>query len=49
MNTTNFLNRAVSFSFAAILTVMTLAGVDTLAKQEPTAAQMARAAVTSQA
>ena len=49
MNTTNFLNRAVSFGFAAVLTVMTLAGVDTLAKQEPTAAQMARVAVTSQA
>ena len=46
---TNILHRAVSFSFAAIVTVMTLAGVDSLAKQEPSAAQMARAAVTSRA
>jgi hypothetical protein len=46
---TNILHRAVSFSFAAIVTVMTLAGVDSLAKQEPSAAQMARAAATVQA
>jgi hypothetical protein len=49
MNTTSFFHRAVSFSFAAVLTVMTLAGVDSLAKQETSAAQMARAAVTEQA
>lgn len=49
MNSTTILHRAVSFSFAAIVTVMTLAGVDSLAKQEPSAAQMARAAMTSQA
>ena len=49
MNTSTLLHRAVSFSFAALVTVMTLAGVDSLAKQEPSAAQMARAAVTSQA
>jgi hypothetical protein len=49
MNTTSFFHRAVSFSFAAVLTVMTLAGVDSLAKQETSAAQMARAAVTVQA
>ena len=48
MNTT-FFHRAVSFSFAAIVTVMTLAGVDSLAKQEPSAAQMARAAASAQA
>jgi hypothetical protein len=46
---TPLLHRAVSFSFAAIVTVMTLAAVDSLAKQEPSAAQMARAAVTTQA
>jgi hypothetical protein len=49
MNTSTLLHRAVSFSFAAIVTVMTLAGVDSLAKQEPSAAQMARAAVSAQA
>lgn len=49
MNTTSIFHRAVSFSFAAVLTVMTLAGVDSLAKQEPSAAQMARAAVSVQA
>jgi len=49
MTTTNFFNRAVSFGFAAIVTVMTLAGIDSLATQEPTAAQMARVVVTSQA
>jgi len=46
---TNILHRAVSFSFAAIVTVMTLAAVDALAKQEPSSAQMARAAATAQA
>jgi len=46
---TNIFQRAVSFSFAAIVTVMTLAGVDSLAKQEPSAALMARAAVTERA
>ncbi len=45
MNTSKLLQRAVSFSLAALVTVMTLAGVDSLAKQEPSAAQMARAAV----
>jgi hypothetical protein len=49
MNTSNILHRAASFSFAALVTVMTLAGVDSLAKQEPSAAQMARAAVSAQA
>ena len=49
MNTSNILHRAVSFSFASIVTVMTLAAVDSLAKQEPSAAQMARAAVSVQA
>jgi hypothetical protein len=49
MNTNTFFQRAVSFSFAAIVTVMTLAAVDSLAKQEPSAAQMARAAVSAQA
>ena len=49
MNTRNILHRAVSLSFAAIVTVMTLAAVDSLAKQEPSAAQMARAAVSVQA
>ncbi len=49
MNTTSILHRAVFFSFATIVTVMTLAGVDSLAKQEPSAAQMVRAAATVQA
>jgi hypothetical protein len=49
MNSSNILHRAVSFSFAALVTVMTLAGVDSLAKQEPSAAQMARAAASAQA
>jgi hypothetical protein len=49
MNTSTLFQRAVSFSFAAIVTVMTLAGVDSLARQEPSAAQMARVTVTSQA
>jgi glyceraldehyde-3-phosphate dehydrogenase/erythrose-4-phosphate dehydrogenase len=49
MNTSTILHRAVSFSFAVLVTVMTLAGVDSLAKQEPSAAQMARAAAISQA
>jgi hypothetical protein len=49
MNTSTTFHRAVSFSFAALLTVMTLAGVDALAKQEPSAAQMVRAAVSAQA
>ena len=49
MNTTNLLHRAVCFSFAAVVTLMTLAGVDSLAKQEPSAAQMARAALSTQA
>ena len=49
MNTSNLFHRAVSFSFAAIVTVMTLAGVDALAQQEPSAAQMVRAAVAAQA
>ena len=49
MNTTSLLNRAVSFSFAAIVTVMMLAGVDSLAKQEPNGALMARSAASAQA
>ena len=49
MNTTSLLHRAVFISFAAIVTVMTLAAVDSLAKQEPSAAQMARAAASAQA
>ena len=49
MNTRTLLHRAVSFSFAALVTVMMLAGVDSLARQEPSAAQMARAALSSQA
>ena len=49
MNTSTLLQRAAFFSFAAIVTVMTLAGVDSLAKQEPSAAQMARATVSTQA
>jgi hypothetical protein len=49
MNTSSLFHRTVSFSFAAVVTVMTLAGVDALAKQEPSAAQMARAAVAVQA
>ena len=49
MNTTSILQRAVCLTFAALVTVMTLAGVDSLAKQEPSAAQMARTAATVQA
>lgn len=49
MNTSSLLQRAVSFSFAALVTVMTLAGVDSLAKQEPSAAQMARTSAGAQA
>jgi hypothetical protein len=49
MNTTSLLTRAASFSFAAAVTVMMLAGVDSLAKQEPNAALMARAAASAQA
>jgi hypothetical protein len=49
MNTNTLLQRAVSFSFAALVTVITLAGVDSLAKQEPSAAQMARTAASAQA
>jgi hypothetical protein len=49
MNTSILLQRAVSFGFAALVTGMTLAGVDSLAKQEPSAAQMARTAASAQA
>jgi hypothetical protein len=49
MNSSNLFHRAASFGFAALVTVMTLAGVDSLAKQEPSAAQMARVAVSTQA
>jgi hypothetical protein len=49
MNTSTTFHRVVSFSFAALVTVMTLAGVDSLAKQEPSAAQIARAAVSAEA
>jgi hypothetical protein len=49
MNITSIFHRAVSISFAAIVTVMTLAALDSLAKQEPSAAQMARAAASVQA
>jgi hypothetical protein len=48
MNTSTILHRAVSFSFAALVTVMMLATVDSLAKQEPSAALMARAATAAQ-
>jgi hypothetical protein len=40
---TSLMHRTMSLSFAAIVTVMTLAGVDTLATQQPSAAQMAQA------
>ncbi len=46
---TSFVSRAVSFSFAVVLTVMTLAGVDGLARQEPTPALMARTVASSPA
>ncbi len=49
MSTSTLFQRAISFSFAALVTVMTLAGVDSLARQEPSAAQMARAAASAQA
>jgi hypothetical protein len=49
MNTTSILHRAVSFSFAAIVTVMTLAGVDALATQQPSPALMAHVATSAQA
>ena len=49
MNTTSIFHRVAAFSFAAIVTVMTLAGVDSLAQQEPSAAQMARAAASTPA
>jgi hypothetical protein len=45
MNTpTTLLQRAMGLSFAAVVTVMTLAGVDALATQAPSAALMAQAA-----
>jgi hypothetical protein len=49
MNTSTLLHRAVSFSFAAIVTVMTLAGVDALATQQPSPALMAHVAASAQA
>jgi hypothetical protein len=49
MNTSNLLHRAVSFSFAAIVTVMTLAGVDALATQQASPALMANVAAGAQA
>lgn len=42
--TTPLMHRAMSLSFAALVTVMTLAGVDALAtQQQPSAGQMAQA------
>ncbi len=41
---TSLTQRALSLSFAAIVTLMTLAGVDALATQQPSAALMAHAA-----
>ena len=49
MNTTSILHRAVSLGFAAIVTVMTLAGVDALAMQQPSPALMAHVAASAQA
>jgi hypothetical protein len=50
MNTTSLTQRAVSFSFAAIVTLMTLAGVDALATQQaPSAPLMAQTAAAAQA
>ncbi len=49
MNTTSLLTRAVCFSFAAIVTVMTLAGVNSLATQQPSPALMAHVAASAQA
>jgi hypothetical protein len=49
MNTTSLLTRTVSFSFAAIVTVMTLAGVNALATQQPSPALMAHVAASAQA
>ena len=40
---TSLIHRAMSLSFAAIVTMMTLAGVDALAAQQASAAQMAQA------
>lgn len=49
MNTSTLFHRAVCFSFAAIVTVMTLAGVDALATQQPSPALMAHVAASAQA
>jgi hypothetical protein len=46
---TNILHRAASFSFAAIVTLMTLAAVDALATQQPSPALMAHVAAAAQA
>jgi hypothetical protein len=43
MNTTTLLQRALGLSFAAVVTVMTLVGVDTLATSAPSAALVAQA------
>jgi hypothetical protein len=39
---TSLIHRALSLSFAAIVTLMTLAGVDALATQHPSASLMAQ-------
>lgn len=50
MHTHSLTQRAVSFSFAAIVTLMTLAGVDALATQQPaSAALMAQTVAAAQA
>jgi hypothetical protein len=46
---TNLLQRAMSLSLAAIVTVMTLAGVNALATQQPSAALMAQAVASGRA
>ena len=46
---TSLTHRALSLSFAAIVTLMTLAGVDALATQQPSAAQMAQMAQSARA
>jgi hypothetical protein len=44
---TSLLHRALSLSFAAALTMATLAAVDVLATQQPSAALLAHAAATA--
>jgi hypothetical protein len=49
MNATRLYTRIAAFGFAAFITFVTLAGVDVLARQEPSAALMVRSAVSAQA